>query len=67
MLFCLYQEEETSVQVTEKGGHQAKFDLVWTKDYITTVDYVCYNIIFVCIRKKKHQFRSQRKVVIKPS
>ena len=66
MLFCLYQEEETSVHITEKDGHQAKLDLVWTKDDIATVDYVCI-IIFVCIRKKKHQFRSQRKVVIKPS
>ena len=45
MLFCLYQEEETSIQITEKGGHQAKLDLVWTKDDIATVDYVCI-IIF---------------------
>ena len=44
VLFCLYQEEETSVQITEKGGHQAKLDLVWTKDDIATVDFVC-NII----------------------
>ena len=37
---CLIQEEEASVQITEKGGHQSKVDLMWTKDDIGTIDYV---------------------------
>ena len=36
----LSQEEEASVQITEKGGHQSKVDLMWTKDDIGTIDYV---------------------------